>query len=197
MDKTLTKADFAIGKQSSDSVTQPLGSTVGGRSTMPPVSLDAGQMTIVPQGSPPEVLIAQPGGQVSIPVRLAKATSVLPNSTEVASRPVSSSANPTASTNVALPPDTPRLDRCLALTLKLCLTDSRPCVRVPRGYSVPQVAIKPKPTATPRRHPASPCFDTYTLAIPAFYTDIVRSQKGMIPRLRPHARRRPLRRIGL
>jgi len=70
---------------------------------MPPVSSDAGQTTIVPQGSPPKVLIAQPGGQVSVPVRPAKATLVLPNLTEVVSRPVSSSANPTASTNVALP----------------------------------------------------------------------------------------------
>jgi len=93
--------------------------------------------------------------------------------------------------------NTPRFDRCLALTLEQSLTDSRPRVRAPRGYSAPQVAIKTKPTATPRRHPASPRFDTYSLAIPAFYPDIVRSQKGMILRLRTHARRRPLRRIGL
>jgi len=93
--------------------------------------------------------------------------------------------------------NTPRLDRCLALTLEQSLTESRPRVRIPRGCSAPQVVIKMKPTATPSRRPASPRFDTYSLAIPAFYLDIVRSQTGMISRLRPHARRRPLQKKGL
>ena len=38
MDKTPTKADFAIGKQNSDTEWQPVGPSVEGRSKMPPVT---------------------------------------------------------------------------------------------------------------------------------------------------------------
>jgi len=92
MDKTPTKADFAIGKQTLVPVEQPLGSSVEGRSTMPPSTPVEGQTTNDAQAPSPEVLTDQNAGQVSAPVRPEWDTASLPVSTEMTSSPSPNSA---------------------------------------------------------------------------------------------------------
>jgi len=92
MDKTPTKADFAIGKQTLVLVEQPLGSSVEGRSTMPPLTPVEGQMTNDTQVLSPEVLMDQNAGQVSAPVCPEWDTMSLPVSTEMTSSPSLNSA---------------------------------------------------------------------------------------------------------
>ena len=91
-------------------------------------------------------------------------------------------------------PTTTCLDPCRALTLEQTSTDNCPPIRPRRGSSA--AAIRTKTTKACR--PASPRFDTYSLAIPASYPNIVRSPTGMA-RLCPRPRRLRLRlqKIGL
>ena len=92
MDKTPTKADFVIGQQTLVLVEQPLGSSVEGRSTMPPSTLVKGQMTNDAQAPSPKVLTDQNTGQVSAPVCPEWDTPSLPVSTEMTSSPSPNSA---------------------------------------------------------------------------------------------------------
>jgi len=92
MDKTPTKADFAIGKQTLVPVEQPLGSSVKGCSTMPPSTPVEGQTTNDAQALSPEVLTDQNAGQVSAPVHSEWDTASLPVSTEMTSSPSLNSA---------------------------------------------------------------------------------------------------------
>jgi len=92
MDKTPTKADFAIGKQTLVPVEQPLGSSVEGRSTMPPSTPVEGQTTNDAQAPSPKVLTDQNAGQVSAPVCPEWDTASLPISTEMTSSPSPNSA---------------------------------------------------------------------------------------------------------
>jgi len=92
MDKTPTKADFAIGKQTLVLVEQPLGLSVEGHSTMPPSTPVEGQMTNDAQALSPKVLTDQNAGQVSAPVRPEWDTASLPISTEMTSSPSPNSA---------------------------------------------------------------------------------------------------------
>jgi len=103
MDKTPTKADFAIGKQTLVLVEQPFGLSVKGRSTMPPLTPVEGQTTNDAQAPSPEVLTDQNVGQVSAPVRPEWDTASLPVSTEMTSSPSPNSAPAVTYTKVAKP----------------------------------------------------------------------------------------------
>jgi len=92
MDKTPTKVDFAIGKQTLVLVEQPLGLSVEGHSTMPPLTPVEGQTTNNAQVLSPEVLTDQNAGQVSAPVRPEWDTTSLPVLTEMTSSPSPNSA---------------------------------------------------------------------------------------------------------
>ena len=103
MDKTPTKADFAIGQQTLVPVEQPLGSSVKGHSTMPPLTPVEGQTTNDAQVLSPEVLTDQNAGQVSAPVCPEWDTASLPVSTEMMSSPSPNSAPAVTYTKAAKP----------------------------------------------------------------------------------------------
>ena len=107
-DKTLTKADFVIGKQTLAMEQQPTDSSVGGCSTMPPSAPAGGQTTNDSSRSPPDVPMVQDAGQAMMPARPIGATAPLPIPTEVASSPMPASASQTmTSPAVALLPTGP------------------------------------------------------------------------------------------
>ena len=92
MDKTPTKVDFAIGKQTLVPVEQPLSLLVEGHSMMPPLTPVKGQTTNDTQVLSPKVLTDQNAGQVSVPVCPEWDTASLPVSTEMTSSPSPNSA---------------------------------------------------------------------------------------------------------